>query len=122
MESDGRTTIKGERKMKQMRFILFCCSLILWIGVISTETVVQANEGNGGQVITDGKISFYEGTTETSSSTSTEPSSATPSKPIGKPLPNTGEQIKHYSLIGGGLLLFVLIFLFFTKRRKGEQK
>ncbi len=108
--------------MKQMRFILFCCSLILWIGVISTETVVQANEGNGGQVITDGKISFYEGTTETSSSTSTEPSSATPSKPIGKPLPYTGEQIKPYSLIGGGLLLLVLIFLFFTKRRKGEQK
>lgn len=122
MESNGGTTIKGERKMKQQRIVLFICSLILWLGALYTEPVVLASEGTGGQVSTKGKISFYEETTDSSVSATTEPSTMTPSKPSGKYFPSTGEQIRKYSLIGGSLIILALLLFFLWKRRKEEQK
>ncbi|WP_430602384.1 hypothetical protein IGJ02_002721 [Enterococcus sp. DIV0724b] len=108
--------------MKQMRIILFCCSLILCLGAVYTGYVVLASEEIGGQVSTNGKISFYEESAEPDISTDQEPVSATPSKPNGKPLPNTGEQIQKYGVIGVVLIFLILLVLFLRKRRKGEPK
>ena len=107
--------------MNHSRIILFGCSLLLWLGAIISGPIVQASEGTGGQVSTTGKISFYEEVTEPSSSASTEPSTAKPTKPIGK-FPSTGEQIRTYSLILGIVLLLFLLLLFLRKRRKEEQE
>jgi LPXTG-motif cell wall-anchored protein len=108
--------------MKQTRIILFCCSLILWLGAVYTEPIVQASEGAGGQVSTTGKISFYEEKTEVSSSSTTKTSEVMPPKTSEKSFPNTGEQIRKYSLFGGVLLLLALLLLFLRKHREGEQK
>lgn len=121
MESDGRTTIKGEREMNYSRIILFGCSLLLWVGTIVSGPIVQAKEGTGGQVSTTGKISFYEEVTEPSSSAPVESSTAKPTKPIGN-FPSTGEQIRTYSLILGGMILLFFLLLFLRKRRKEERE
>ena len=108
--------------MNYSRIIFFGCSLLLWVGTIFSGPIVQAREGGGGQVSINGKISFHEETSESSGSANIESSSATQTKPSGKTFPNTGEKIRKYSLIGGGLILLAFLLLFLRKRRKGEQK
>ncbi|WP_181429460.1 LPXTG cell wall anchor domain-containing protein [Enterococcus plantarum] len=104
------------------RIILFGCSLLLCVGTIASGPIVQAREGGGGQVSINGKISFHEETTESSGSANIESSSELQTKPRGKWFPNTGEKIRKYSLIGGGLILLAFLILFLRKRRKGGQK
>lgn len=79
---------------------------------------VFADGANGGQVTTEGKISFYEETTDTT----TEPSITKPSKPTSKKtLPNTGEELKNYSLLGILFIALVFFLFFFIKRKRRDQ-
>lgn len=118
-----RDNRKGERIMKQLKWILIGSSLVLWLGIVQTKFVVSATEnGIGGQVNTTGKISFYEESGESSSTEFRESNAETPIKPLRKGLPSTGEQVRMYSYIGCLVLFIVLLILFLRKRRKEEKK
>lgn len=108
--------------------VLFALFSVLFVGVLFSTVPVFAETGVGGQVNTEGKITFYE--TETSSSESQPPqqsSSETAAseqavvKPVGK-LPSTGELVKNYGLIGGGLLVLILLVFLYKKRQKKEAQ
>lgn len=99
-------------------------SLVVLISFFTSISTVEATEG---QVITGGKISFYEDSTEsTSSSTQTRSSTQTSatevveSKPKGK-LPSTGEIVKRYAIWLGSILLVIALLLFLRRRRKEEK-
>lgn len=125
--------------MNDKKIIVLFCSLAAVICLSFKASFSYAEDGVGGQVTTGGKISFYEGSTESSSlesstidtsstdtHTSTTIDSTTSSavedvtKPTGK-YPSTGETIKRYSLIGTGIIGFVVVLFFLRKRRKEES-
>ncbi|MGL4694504.1 LPXTG cell wall anchor domain-containing protein [Enterococcus larvae] len=120
--------------MRYKKIIVLFCSWVVILSIFSTPVVVHASDGAGGQVKTGGKISFYEGSTtssSTESTTSDEPNTSQPStseitdsatveKPAGK-YPSTGELIKNYSFIGSSILLILLSLLFLRKRREGDK-
>lgn len=107
-------------KNSKKRFILLC-TLIVCVGFSWMTSTAFATEGAGGQVIRDGKISFYEESTESSSSTSPSTSEEPVKKPIGR-IPSLGEIVQNYGLFGVGLLLMLFLFLFLRKFGKEKQK
>ena len=121
--------------MKQTKKItVLLCSLVMGI-LLFMQTTAYAAEGAGGQVTRTGKISFYEESTDSSSSTpassSTAADSTNPSenastteavtKPVGR-YPSTGELVQKYSWLGACLLIFVFFFLFLRRRRKEKHQ
>lgn len=110
--------------MKKKKIFVLLSSLFLVVGLCFGTLSAAANEGNGGQVSTKGKITFYEETQETSEppvSESSEPPVSESSSPPGGKLPNTGEMNKNYGLISGGIvLLLAILFLYTRKKREGD--
>lgn len=130
-------------KMKKVMSLL----LPLWVTVCvvgTADSVAFAQDGNGGQVQTNGEITFYEEEPLPSSSSeppvSSEPAPSsepvpvpseepTPSassepvvqKPQGK-YPSTGELVKKSLSISGVALVAVVFGLFLYKRRKREAE
>lgn len=104
-------------------------SSIMGLVVITqyTSPVNAAENQNGGQVTTEGIITFYEEATEPTSST-TEPAKPTPSnssepkitKPVGR-YPSTGEIVKGSIGIIGIALIGIALFFFFKKRKKEQE-
>ena len=96
-------------KKKQFIFVLL---LVLFL-VNYPSISFAADNSNGGQVTTEGIITFYEETVETKDSeTPTE-------KPTGK-LPSTGELIGSVALFSGVMISFFILFYFLKKRKKEE--
>ncbi|WP_265460126.1 LPXTG cell wall anchor domain-containing protein [Enterococcus sp. HY326] len=105
--------------MKNKRFLVFLSCLVLLLGFTVQVASVHAVKDAGGQVTVDGGITFYEGTkTSESSTTSSEP---TGKEPGGK-LPQTGETVRNFSFIGGGLILFSLLIVFLRYKKKKEAE
>lgn len=86
------------------------------ISLVSTNADAAENQ-NGGQVATDGIITFYDEVKEPTVSSSSEPKIT---KPIGR-LPSTGEVIKGTVALGGCALIVIVLFLFFKRRKKEEE-
>lgn len=129
--------------MKMKHAFLLTLGLFL-LGVVGFSSLASATTGAGGQVSVKGQITFYEGSTESSTveSSTTEPSTSSSEAPLEssdsssevpidsgattKPqgqgtYPSTGETIRNYSFVGAGaILLFVLIFL--NRRKKKEEE
>ncbi|MHC5372559.1 LPXTG cell wall anchor domain-containing protein [Enterococcus sp. LJL120] len=108
-------------KKKIMTLLLL---LVLGVGSFSCGLFAQANAG--GQVTNDGEITFYEESTIASSSsssvaTSTSSSGVLPDTQGGGKLPQTGETIRNFSFLGGGLLLVLLLFLLYKRRKEREE-
>ncbi|MHC5374202.1 LPXTG cell wall anchor domain-containing protein [Enterococcus sp. LJL120] len=108
-------------KKKIMTLLLL---LVLGIGSFGYNVVGQATANGGGQVVNDGQITFYDESTtpSTSSSISTSSSSSgvLPDTQGGGKLPQTGETIRNFSLLGGALLLAVLLFLLYRRKKEKE--
>ncbi|MCB5953440.1 LPXTG cell wall anchor domain-containing protein [Enterococcus sp. CWB-B31] len=114
------------------KLFLLLSSLIMVIGFTVVGNTAFA-EGNGGQVQTNGQITFYEDEPKPSSSeppvssSSQEPvpsvsSSELPvTKPAGK-YPSTGELVKKSLSISGAALIVAAFLLFLYKRRKKEAE
>ncbi|MGG5343044.1 LPXTG cell wall anchor domain-containing protein [Enterococcus sp. AZ192] len=93
------------------------------VGISVSDTYAAENQ-NGGQVVTDGIITFYEDSTEPT----TEPSKPTPStpsepkveKPVGR-YPSTGELIKGSIGLSGVALIVIAVFFFLKKRKKETE-
>ncbi|OTN88327.1 hypothetical protein A5819_000779 [Enterococcus sp. 7E2_DIV0204] len=87
-----------------------------------------AAKANGGEVQTNGVISFYEESSSTEPSSSVEPSSGPePStsepkvvKPVGR-YPSTGEMVKKSFVVTGIALIVIGLVLFFWKRKKEHE-
>lgn len=101
-------------KMKQLQSLQLLCVLVLWLGIVGFVQKVDADEGNGGQVSINGKISFEE--TEESS----RPSNPTSSSSFGSKgvFPKTGERLNRLGIILGLELLVLFCLLFLRKSRK----
>ncbi|MGX7264242.1 LPXTG cell wall anchor domain-containing protein [Enterococcus crotali] len=116
--------------MKKTQRLILPLFLSLFISLFGIASPVQASDEAGdGQVTRGGKIMFYE---ETQLSSSTEPStseiliptsSSAPdtAKPVGR-FPKTGELVRQYGWIGGGLLLLLFCLLFLRNSKKEERK
>ncbi|MGX7149679.1 LPXTG cell wall anchor domain-containing protein [Enterococcus ureasiticus] len=93
------------------KIIVICSLLLVCIG--ATFVTVDASENIGGQVRTNGTISFYE-EEKTNPPVNSESSEKNGSDAIKKPvgnLPSTGEIIGKFLFVGVGLLLLLLLFL-----------
>ncbi|MGC6769300.1 LPXTG cell wall anchor domain-containing protein [Enterococcus sp. LJL51] len=112
------------------RFKLFSSlfiSVVVMAFIFMGRPAISLAAENGGAVQTNGVVSFYEETTEPSSSTepstTTEPTT-TPTKPSGsKPAgkyPSTGELVKKSLGISGAALVLIALILFYVKRRKEQ--
>lgn len=119
MDDYGGTALGGVTTMrKKIMTILSVAFIIVSLG--SCPLGVSATAG-GGQGTIKGGITFYEDSSSTSeSSSSTSSSSSTPTTPGGK-LPQTGETIRNYSLIGGICLLLILLILYYRRRKSKED-
>ncbi|MGX7149539.1 LPXTG cell wall anchor domain-containing protein, partial [Enterococcus ureasiticus] len=117
---------------KKVLSILLSSIMGLMVATQFSETVNATENQNGGQVTTEGIITFYEDstepTTEPTTASTTEPSKPTPSSPsepkVTKPVgryPSTGEIIKGSIGIGGIVLVAIALFLFFKKRKKEQE-
>ena len=113
--------------MRTKTIKMIICSLVVTAGMFGQAVPSSANEGTGGQVIREGKISFIEESTEpTSASSSTQPSTTASSspnsikKPVGRVLPSMGELVKNYGIFGLGI--FLLLLLFIRRKKKEEQE
>ena len=121
-------------KMKKMFLLLSSFAMVM--GFVAGGNTASAQEGNGGQVQTNGEISFYADEPLPSSSSeppapssTQEPSSEAPvptssseppvTKPAGK-YPSTGELVKKSLTISGGVVLLIGLFLFLYSRKKKE--
>ncbi|WP_242586799.1 LPXTG cell wall anchor domain-containing protein [Candidatus Enterococcus ikei] len=117
---------------KKILPILLSSIMGLMIVTQFSTSVNAAENQNGGQVTTEGIITFYEDSTEptteppyestTESSKPTLSSSSEPKvvKPVGR-YPSTGEIIKGSIGIGGIALVAIALFLFFKKRKKEQE-
>ena len=113
---------------KTLLSILLSSILGLVIVTQFSSTVSAAENQNGGQVTTEGIITFYEDATEPTTEPTTEPSEPTPTspsepkviKPVGR-YPSTGEIIKGSIGISGIALVSIALFLFFKKRKKEQE-
>lgn len=103
--------------MNHLRLIVFCCCLILFTLMLFKVSVVQAASDNvGGQVGTTGKISFYDEVSESPISDSNELNSKSFSGSNNNYIPNMGERVSNYIVVGLCLTLLTLLILFFRKR------
>lgn len=118
--------------MKMKKMFLLLSSVIVVVGFTGLGHFASA-EGNGGQVPTNGQITFYEDEPEPSSSeppasSSSEvpaPSVSSSELPVTKPAgkyPSTGELVKKSLSISGAALLAAAFLLFLYKRRKKEAE
>lgn len=119
------------KKMKK-KTVLF--ALIAMTGVTGMFPVTSYADENGGAVQTNGVISFYEestNSTETSSSKDSSTSTDSNSKPdtsasSEKPkptgnYPSTGELVSKSLGISGVLLLILALLLFLKKKHRDEK-
>ena len=120
-------------KMKKMFLLLSSFAMVM--GFVAGGNTASAQEGNGGQVQTNGEISFYADEPLPSSSeppapsSTQEPSSEAPvptssselpvTKPAGK-YPSTGELVKKSLTISGGAVVVIALVLFLYSRKKKE--
>lgn len=115
--------------MKRMKLFssLFISVVVMAFIFVGRPAIGLAAE-NGGAVQTNGVVSFYEETIESSSSTepstttepTTEPTKPSGSKPAGK-YPSTGELVKKSLGISGAALVLIVLILFYVKRRKEQE-
>lgn len=109
---------------KKINFLIFSFTLLLTLAI--SYPVTAAANNNGGEVQTDGVISFYEESSSTEPSTSTQPSDSTSSssaqvaKPVGR-YPSTGEMVKTSLVFTGAALVIIGLLLFFWKRKKEKE-
>lgn len=115
------------RRKSKIQALLY--SVVVLLALFSGGSQVFAD---GGQASTGGKITFYGGEVESSTSTSESTKDSTSSSTstsgtvsggkdiVSGKLPNTGEIIRNYSFIGVGVLL-ILIILFVYRRRKQRE-
>ncbi|MFK4568050.1 LPXTG cell wall anchor domain-containing protein [Enterococcus sp. UD-01] len=78
---------------------------------------------NGGEVQTNGVISFYEDSSTIESSSTSEPRQ-TSDEPIAKPkgnYPTTGEMVKTSLIYTGVILVIIAGLLFFWKQKKNQE-
>lgn len=110
--------------MRNKKNIILFCSVLALIILAFPAATAYGNEGIGGQVNTGGKISFYDEVdipdkpapiVPEKPTTSTDAKPNDVEKPKGK-LPNTGEKVKRYGVIGLGLILLSLMFLLLRKK------
>lgn len=117
---------REEERMKIKKLILLIGVAVLsvsFLGGLKRAIATDAAEGQG-QVTVEGGITFYEESTEPISSSTTESStidSTLPSDGGGK-LPQTGETIRNYSLIGGGFLLLILLILLYRRKKDKNEE
>ena len=93
------------------------CLVVLLCGFVSNN--VLAAESNGGQVSSTSKITFY----QVEEPKKDEPTPDPKPTPTPKPsLPQTGEVLRNYSLIGLGVISLTAGLFYLLKRRKGYEK
>ena len=97
------------------------CLVVL---TLFSSNVSAAENQNGGQVATEGIITFYEDSTEpTTDSSKPKPSDSSEpkvTKPVGR-YPSTGEIIKGSIGLSGIALVALALFIFFKKRKKEQE-
>lgn len=119
--------------MKVKRKISLLLTSIVWVGLLITICQPAfAQEGLGGAVQTNGEIGFYQDSVIDSSTppTSSTPPSVSQSEPVVKPTPkpqgrypSTGELVKKSLSISGVLLvLLVLFFVLFKRKKEGTKE
>ncbi|OJG25037.1 LPXTG-domain-containing protein cell wall anchor domain [Enterococcus caccae] len=81
-----------------------------------------AAKANGGEVQTNGVISFYEDSSSTESSSVPEltTSDSKVAKPVGR-YPSTGEMVKTSLVFTGVALVVIVLLLLFWKRKKEHE-
>lgn len=112
------------KKIIKSTIISFTFALTLAL----TYPLNAAAKANGGEVQTNGVISFYEESSSTEisstteSSTISEPSTSEPKvvKPVGR-YPSTGEMVKTSLVFTGIALVVIGLLLFFWKRKKEHE-
>lgn len=109
--------------MRTNKTIILLCSFMVLVSLTLSPVNTYASDGTGGQVSTEGKISFYEEEASPDEPTPTEPEKPTEpetdaaAKPSGR-LPDTGELIRNYGFIGIALLLLFLLVRKWSKEEK----
>ena len=112
---------------KTKRLLIGLSSLIMGVILVFGVTGVSAAaNGNGGQVATDGVITFYEDATVDSSSTTPSrqlPNTNTPTtqKPAGR-YPSTGEIVKGAIGFSGVLVVIGACLLYLVKRKRTKEE
>ncbi|WP_271491357.1 LPXTG cell wall anchor domain-containing protein [Enterococcus sp. 5H] len=115
--------------MRTNKLIIIFCSLIVLMSASLWPVIVYGTEGAGGQVNTDGKISFYDEEVESDESTPIEtdkPESSledddSAKKPAGN-LPSTGERMGNFGFIGIALVLLVFLLVMLRKWTNKEER
>lgn len=113
---------------KKIKFILFSFTLVLTLALgYPSNTLAKAN---GGEVQTNGVITFYteSSTTEPTTEPTSEPDKKDPpktsepkvAKPVGR-YPSTGEMVKTSFVFAGAALVIIGLLLFFWKRKKDQE-
>lgn len=113
--------------MNMQKLIILGCSVLVVFSLLVLPVRGYGTESGGGQVITGGKIVFYD--EKGSPSETIPPTPDTPSEPdiefVKKPigtLPSTGEWSGNIGFIGLFLLLFlVLLFLIRRWTKEGSR-
>lgn len=113
---------------KKIAFILLSSMMVLALLTQFSLGATAAENQNGGQVVTEGIITFYEDSTEpTTEPSSSEPTSKPTSssefpvtKPAGK-IPSLGEIAKGTLGIIGVILVLAVFFFVIWKRRKDKE-
>lgn len=126
MEDHGWTAVGGVA-MKKKKNILFIYSLIALLSLVLMPNIVHGIDSVGGQVTTGGKISFFEEEKKGDNVSSPFDKIEMPpaEKNVGvfakliKRLPNTGELVNSFWLIGLGLIFLVIWFIW--KKTKEEK-
>lgn len=103
---------------KKIISILLTAIMGLMITVMVSKNASAVENQNGGQVVTEGVITFYEESKESTVESSEKTKIV---KPVGK-FPSTGEIVKGTVGLSGITIIVIVLFLFFKKRKKEEEK